>query len=135
MKTGGSPGAWVLPVLVGGLMFAGACFLFWFDPANYSFYPTCLFHKTTGLLCPGCGSLRALHQLLHGNVAAAFRLNPFLVLCLPIAICFVASFSVKIVRNQPVRLQAKWVWLFVGAGLVFGILRNLPLGPFTSLPR
>ncbi len=29
----------------------------------------------TGLLCPGCGSQRAIHQLLHGHLAASFQYN------------------------------------------------------------
>ena len=58
--------------------------LFFFNPSQSSFYPVCLFHQTTGLLCPGCGSLRALHQLLHGNLAAAFHFNALLISSLPI---------------------------------------------------
>ena len=58
--------------------------LFCFDPRQYPFYPVCFFHKTTGLLCPGCGALRAMHQLLHGHLATAFRFNPVLVVSLPI---------------------------------------------------
>ncbi len=27
--------------------------------------------------CPGCGTTRALHALVHGDVAAAFGWNPF----------------------------------------------------------
>src|SRR5690242_11286080 len=57
--------------------------LFYFDPSRYHFYPLCIFHQTTGWLCPGCGSLRACHQLLHGNLSAAFYLNPLFVLSLP----------------------------------------------------
>ena len=53
--------------------------LFCFDPNRYPFYPLCFFHRATGLLCPGCGSLRALHQLLHGNLATAFHFNALLV--------------------------------------------------------
>ena len=37
----------------------------------------------TGLECPGCGSQRAFHQLLHLNIASAFRQNPIVVLYLP----------------------------------------------------
>src|SRR2546421_11472933 len=63
-----------LPILVcAGLALVGAAVLFWFEPTQHAFYPICAFHRTTGLLCPGCGSLRALHQLLHGQVAAAFH--------------------------------------------------------------
>ena len=57
---------------------AGAWILYTFPPGAGSFYPRCVFHAVTGLLCPGCGTTRALHQLLHGHFAAAFRLNPFL---------------------------------------------------------
>src|SRR5512135_2794851 len=67
---------------------SAAAVLFCFDPAQFAFYPFCWFHRTTGLLCPGCGALRGLHQLLHGHIAAAFRLNPLLVLGLPIAALF-----------------------------------------------
>src|SRR5580658_8235710 len=58
--------------------------LFLFDPATHGFYPECALHRTTGLLCPGCGTLRALHQLTHGNFAAAWGLNPFVVGLLPV---------------------------------------------------
>src|ERR1035438_1340940 len=60
-----------------------ALVLFCFDPRQYHFYPICLFHQTTGLLCPGCGALRAMHQLLHGHLAVAFQFNPMLIVSLP----------------------------------------------------
>lgn len=37
----------------------------------------------TGLECPACGSQRAIHQLLHGNVIAALKYNSFLLVSLP----------------------------------------------------
>ena len=40
-------------------------------------------YQLTGLACPGCGSLRALHQLTHGHFGEALRLNPMLVMALP----------------------------------------------------
>src|SRR5690349_2777045 len=46
-----------------------------FDPDHFLF-PKCPFHSLTGLLCPGCGSQRALHQILHGHIGASFKLNP-----------------------------------------------------------
>ena len=54
-----------------------AAVLFFFNPAQSGFYPFCVFHRTTGLLCPGCGSLRALHQLLHQRIctSAVWRQN------------------------------------------------------------
>ena len=31
------------------------------------------------MLCPGCGSQRGIHQLLHGNFIEVFRLNALLI--------------------------------------------------------
>ena len=45
----------------------------------------------TGLHCPGCGSLRAVRQFLHGELWAAFRLNPLMVLSLPLLAFAVVS--------------------------------------------
>ena len=37
------------------------------DPNQPGHYPTCPFLATTGFYCPGCGALRAVHDLLHGE--------------------------------------------------------------------
>ena len=38
--------------------------------------PPCLFHWITGVPCPGCGSTRAVLQLVQGHLGAAFAFNP-----------------------------------------------------------
>lgn len=119
---------WLL--LLGSSFGLGVLALFLFDPSRYHFYPLCVFHETTGLLCPGCGSLRALHQLLHGNVMAAFRFNPLLVCSLPPGACLAAICALRRVRGQPIlnSPHALWPWVvaIVIIGLVFGIARNVP---------
>ena len=59
--------------------------IYFFDPATAGFYPSCLFKSVLGMGCPGCGSLRAVHQLLHGNFDAAWGLNRLVVVALPLA--------------------------------------------------
>ena len=54
------------------------------DPAASRFVPKCLFHQLTGWQCPGCGSQRMLHALLHGDIAAAWHHNAVLLLLLPL---------------------------------------------------
>lgn len=50
-----------------------------FNPDGGAFpYPRCLFRQLTGWQCPGCGSARALHALLHGHPLRAFAFNPAL---------------------------------------------------------
>ena len=109
--------------------------LFCFDPRQYHFYPVCFFHKTTGLLCPGCGALRAMHQLLHGQVATAFRFNPVLVVSLPILAWLGTRYVWQKSRNEPASLGLRplWLWLILAAVLVVSVLRNLPGAPFALL--
>jgi hypothetical protein len=109
--------------------------LFCFDPNRYHFYPLCVFHSVTGLWCPGCGSLRALHQLAHGHVASAFHLNPLLLIWLPFLLWYGAMRVVRHLTDQPSArpLRPVWFWLLLGSAVVFGILRNLPGELFAML--
>lgn len=40
----------------------------------------CLFRHATGGYCPGCGATRAARHLVHGQVGAAWRDHPWIVL-------------------------------------------------------
>jgi hypothetical protein len=137
MAKHGNPLLWIISTAGIGLSALAAGILFCFDPNSHGFYPICLFHRTTGLLCPGCGSLRALHQLMHGHLSAAFHFNPLLIVALPLVLYFGALYALRTLRHDPVRpsFSAKWVWLFVGIGLAFGVWRNLPGSPFAMLPH
>lgn len=57
-----------------------------FDPAETVWMPKCPVYTLTGLNCPGCGSQRALHALLHGDIGEAFRANALLFLFVPLII-------------------------------------------------
>lgn len=104
---------------------AALALLFFFDPARSRFYPKCMFHELTGLQCPGCGSLRALHALLHGQVRRAFAFNPLL-----FVVAFFGAYLVlrkKLRPDRPDPLANRLVW-WGGPILIvlFWILRNLP---------
>lgn len=64
---------------------AALLFLFFVDPLEAAWFPRCPFLALTGRECPGCGSSRAIHALLHGRVCAAVGLNPLATLLLPYA--------------------------------------------------
>ena len=108
--------------------------LFWFNPAEHAFYPQCFFHRVTSLQCPGCGGLRAVHQLLHGHLLTALHLNSAAVLSLPLF----AALLWREIAGRRSGLQGRhfvdgrWVWGFVGMLLTFTLLRNLPAFAFLS---
>ena len=45
-----------------------------------------MFHTVTGWDCPGCGSQRAIHALLHGEIGEAFRANGMLLVMIPLLV-------------------------------------------------
>lgn len=109
---------------------AGAFVLFAFDPARHGFYPFCMFYRCSGLLCPGCGSLRAAHELLHGHVTAALHLNILFVLMLPVVGWLTAQLLVAKFSNRPLELRIRpaWCWAGMIVLIIFSVLRNLPFG-------
>ena len=52
----------------------------YFDPAGSVLFPKGPFRMLTGWDCPGCGSQRTIHALLHADIRQAFGYNPLLVL-------------------------------------------------------
>lgn len=102
---------------------------FAFDPARYPF-PRCPINLLTGLYCPGCGSQRATHALLHGHVAQAADLNLLAVLSLPLlALGAVATLRTLLSGqlHRPALLYRSWLPLVLaGTVAVFTVLRNLP---------
>ena len=129
------PRRWQLATLI-LLAFFALIALLVVDPADSSLFPPCPFHALTGLHCPGCGTLRALHQLLDGNLRTAFRLNPLMVSFLPLIAYGSLSGLVRVVsgRNVPgVFLPALWIWILLGVIILFWIARNIPVYPFSLL--
>jgi hypothetical protein len=116
---------------------AASLLYFYFNPAYYSFFPKCIFHSITSFHCPGCGSQRAMHHLLHGDVAAAADHNLLMVLSLP----FISLSGLVVANNifrkkklaQQVFYSPVFAWTVLAVVLLFFILRNVPLRPFSFL--
>ena len=120
-----------LEVAVSAAVLAAAALFFHLaDPATARGYVPCVFHRVTGLLCPGCGGQRAMHLLLHGEFAAALRSNVFAVaVLLPLGAAVYARWVLERLgwaRPRPARLTGAVLLGFVAAAVVFAVLRNLP---------
>ena len=115
--------------LVGAAAVAG---LFFLDPARGGIFPPCPFRALTGYLCPGCGTLRALHQLMHAHFAAAYRLNPLSISTLPFVGYASARSLLEAVTGRPLPrafIRPSVIWALLAVILAFWVLRNTPLFP------
>src|SRR5881227_1045193 len=88
--------AWAMLAL-GGF---GIIMLRIYDPATSGVFPPCPLHYLTGFYCPGCGSLRTVHQLLHGHLYAAWAMNPLSVILFPFVAYGLASEALFYLRGQ-----------------------------------
>lgn len=107
-----------------------------FDPATSGIFPPCPVRYLTGWYCPGCGSLRAIHQLLHGNLQAAWAMNPLTILFLPYVSYGLASYCLATIRGRglpEIFLPAVWIRVLCALIVLFGIARNLPVYPLNLL--
>ena len=112
---------------------AGATYLFIFEPGKSGFFPVCPFRALTGFTCPGCGSTRGLHRLLHGDIVGAFEFNPLLVVSLPFLLYALVRYTTAAVTGRPLqgnRLNAKYIWMLFVVIMSFWIFRNTRLYPF-----
>ena len=122
-------------IIIWSLLLAGAAYLFVFEPGKSGFFPGCPFRLLTGFTCPGCGSTRAMHQILHGHFAAAFMLNPLLLLAIPFLLFALLRYSVIVMRGgvpRPNALPAPFIYALFVIIVSFWIFRNTPFYPFVS---
>jgi hypothetical protein len=109
----------------GGMLLFGLALLA--DPATSGLFPECPFRLATGgLSCPGCGTLRALHQLGHGNLGAALALNPIAVLALPLVLLGLGRALLPKRADAPPRSKTRLLgWAALALILAWWLTRNL----------
>jgi hypothetical protein len=116
---------WLLVLGAAGVL---AWVLYRFPPDQYAFYPRCAFFALTGLKCPGCGGLRAVHEILHGHFLNALDYNPLVVLLPPVIGLALLAYRLKHFRRQPpdsIMDHPGWLWGLLGIVLAFAIFRNI----------
>lgn len=104
------------------------------DPSEPGHYPTCPLLTTTGLYCPGCGSLRAVHALAHGDVVSALGRNPLTTLAVPLLVVLWVRWLAGSVHGRADRRlpSAALVWTVGAVILAFGVARNVPGGAWLA---
>lgn len=121
----------VRPATVAVVASAAVAVLYLRDPHNPGSYGLCPFHVLTGLWCPGCGGLRAAHDLVHGQVWASLSSNAFVApLVVVLAVAWV-RWLVRCLRGEGGRMivvgpLASTVVLVALAA--YTIVRNSPWG-------
>lgn len=117
------------PLAVGAVAALGTLALHLRDPhqsGSWGFCPTAL----VGFACPFCGSLRAVNDLTHLDLAAAASSNLLFVLAVPVVLALWGRRLVALWHGgaaaEPVQVP-RVLWIALAAVLVaFTVARNLP---------
>ena len=109
-------------------MLVAAALLLVFPPVQNGFYPQCPVHHYLHILCPGCGTTRALAALLHGRFIEALRFNALTTLLVPIALVYAGICYRRVLSRE----QAGWpqpptvtIYAMLAVATIFTIARNL----------
>ena len=121
-----------LGLFLGGL---GLALVIHLGDAGATSFPVCPFYAMTGFYCPGCGTLRCLHALLHGDLRSAVGFNAMTVLLAPLLLAAWLSVGVAAFRGRgspKLWVAPRWIGLSLAGALgLFWLLRNVPVDAFS----
>ncbi|MGA2283155.1 MAG: DUF2752 domain-containing protein [Candidatus Dormibacteria bacterium] len=113
----------------GGSALALLAYLTVRDPHRPSAPLACPVKLATGLDCPGCGGLRVVHDLLHGDLDAAVHDNPFLLVCGPLLAALVVRSRAGAAMPHNQVLAPRLAYGLAGSAAAWMVVRNLPRWP------
>lgn len=107
----------------GAATLAALAYIGFGDPHSSDFvFPACPFKVLTGWDCPACGGLRMTHDVLHGDLAAAFVDNAFLLIGLPLLLTWVVVAR----KRGRTPLDSTTLTVIIVAAVTWTVVRNLP---------
>ena len=99
------------------------------NPAESWFFLKCPVNYVTGLNCPGCGSQRAIHELLHLNFKQAFAYNPLLIAAIPYTALGIAfnteTLKTRYPKTRKFFYGQRALYVVLVVVILFFILRNI----------
>lgn len=109
------------------LAIALAVAYYFFDPVEVSWMPRCIWKVATGTDCPGCGSQRMAHSLMHGDFNGAWHANAYALCMIPlIGFLIWLEFIREKYPGLYRRVHSPFViWTLVVSVFAWWILRNL----------
>lgn len=122
-------GAVIVAVVCIAVVVCGVALLYAVSPEDSALFPACPIRELTGLNCPGCGTLRAVHALLHGRFLQAAGYNCFVVCSLPCMAAALAGLWMWRARNGGRRhspyVCIAVICIYLALCLLWGVVRNV----------
>jgi hypothetical protein len=105
------------------------------DPHQHGSWGLCP-SAMMGIYCPGCGGLRAVNDLTHGDVGAALSSNILVTLLIPVGVVLLAIWAVDRwrghTRRVPWQRLRPLVVAMVAVLVAFTVARNTGAGAWLA---
>ncbi|QUR66161.1 DUF2752 domain-containing protein [Mycobacterium spongiae] len=98
--------------------------------------PVCPTKALLGIDCPGCGSLRMLYSLMHGDLLAAARFNALGLAAVGLLVWAYLAWTYGRVVGRRVRgwQHHRWAaFATLSLVMIWFVVRNIPFAPFSAL--
>jgi hypothetical protein len=98
--------------------------------------PVCPTKALLGIDCPGCGSLRMVYSLMHGNLLAAARFNALGLAAVVLLVWAYFTWAYGRVVGRRVRGWQHRRWaaaVTLSLVVAWFVVRNIPFAPFSAL--
>lgn len=122
----------VLLIGLGVLSVLAVLLYFSFNPEKGLFFPKCPSYQYLGIYCSGCGSQRAIHDLLHFRFGEAISHNLLLIPALFVLVQH-GLVKVKVLKTKSFLNYRYAPIIVLIIVLLFMFLRNLRMYPFEYL--
>ena len=121
------------PALAAGLAAASALAVGVLYPRYPELFPACPSRTLLGVWCPLCGGTRSAHALATSDLRAAVAYNAFLPVLVVLTAWSWLAWVGRSLERDLLPAVPRWLWWGVGVTwLAYGILRNVPIAPFTA---
>ena len=117
------------PMLLAAGVLGASVLLHVRDPHQTGSWGFCPWLLLTGEYCPGCGGLRAVNDLTHGDIGAAVSSNLLFVGSIPLLVFFWGRWFTDrwngVRRHTSTRRAFVYAGLFLAVAIIFWVVRNL----------
>ncbi|MDE7347194.1 MAG: DUF2752 domain-containing protein [Muribaculaceae bacterium] len=116
---------WVSAIALMVVLLAGI--YFFIDPVEVKWMPRCIWKVATGTDCPGCGSQRMAHALMHGDIAGAWKANAYALCMLPAVglLLWLELFRERYPGMYRIIHSPAVIWVLTASVVVWWIARNV----------
>ena len=88
----------------------------------------CVFRKTTGFLCPGCGITRVCVRILKGDFYGAYKANSFIFITIPLIIAEIIYLEILKIKGKKIPfINNIFLVIYLVFLIIFGIGRNIAI--------